>query len=117
MLRNTRRIVRIMDLNNRPDLLQAYELAHQRGNTPTAVLTAQRRHGIAEMEIYRAGDRLVMIMEVTDAYDPAALDAETARSPVIAAWHQRMAELQRAPFAGGVAWPEAHLVFRQSEHD
>jgi L-rhamnose mutarotase len=117
MSRNTRRIVRLMDLNNRSDLFQAYELAHQRGNTPNAVLSAQRRHGIAELEIYRAGDRLVMIMEVTDAYDPAALDAESARSPEIAAWHQRMAELQTAPFADRVAWPEAHLVFRQSEHD
>jgi L-rhamnose mutarotase len=117
MSRNTRRIVRVMDLNNRPDLLEAYDLAHQRGNTPAAVLSAQRCHGIAEMEIYRAGDRLVMIMEVTDAYDPAALDAQSARSPEIAAWHQRMAELQRPPFADRVAWPEAHLVFRQSEHD
>jgi L-rhamnose mutarotase len=106
-----------MDLNNHPDLLKAYELAHQPGNTPAPVLRAQRRHGIAELEIYRAGDRLVMIMEVTDAYDPAALDAESGHSPEIAAWHKRMAELQKAPFADRIAWPEAHLVFRQSEHD
>ena len=106
-----------MDLNAGAELAQAYELAHQRGNTPSAVLSAQRRHGIEELEIYRAGDRLVMIMEVTDAYDPAALDAESARWPQIAAWHQRMAQLQRAPFEDGIAWPEAHRVFRQSEHD
>jgi L-rhamnose mutarotase len=106
-----------MDLDNRPDLLEAYELAHKRGNTPAAVLRAQRGHGITEMEIYRAGDRLVMIMEVTDDYDPAALDAESGRSPDIAAWHQRMAEFQKAPFADRVAWPEARLLFRQSEHD
>jgi L-rhamnose mutarotase len=117
MSANTRRIVRLMDLNNRPEVLRAYEVAHQRGNTPAAVLSAQRRHGIVELEIYRAGDRLVMIMEVTDDYDPVALDAEGARSPQIAAWHQRMSELQRAPFEDCVAWPEAHLVFRQSEHE
>lgn len=117
MSRNTRRIVGVMDLNNRPDILEAYEIAHQPGNTPPAVLRAQRSHGIAEMEIYRAGDRLVMIMEVTDAYDPAALDAESAHSPEIVAWHQRMAKLQKRPSTDGVAWPEAHLVFRQSEHD
>jgi L-rhamnose mutarotase len=117
MLRNTLRIVRLMDLNNRPDLLEAYELAHKRGNTPAAVLRAQRDYGITELEIYRAGDRLVMIMEVADDYDPAALDAQSGHSPEIAAWHQRMAELQKAPFADRIAWPEAHLVFRQSEHD
>jgi L-rhamnose mutarotase len=117
MSQKTRRIVRLMDLNNLPDVLEAYEISHLRGNTPAAVLGAQRRHGIEEMEIYRAGDRLVMIMEVTEAYDPAALDAESGRSPEIAAWHRRMAELQRAPFGDRVVWPEAHLVFRQSEHD
>jgi L-rhamnose mutarotase len=106
-----------MDLNNRQDLLEAYELAHKRGNTPAAVIRAQRSHGISELEIYRAGDRLVMIMDVTDDYDPAALDAETGRSPEIADWHKRMAGFQRAPFADHIAWPEAHLVFRQSEHD
>jgi DNA-binding FadR family transcriptional regulator len=117
MSRNTRQIVRLMDLNDSPNVLEVYELTHRPGNTPAAVLRAQRRHGIMEMEIYRAGDRLIMIMEVTDAYDPAALDAESALSPEITAWHERMAELQRAPFADGVGWPEAHLVFRQSEHD
>ena len=106
-----------MDLNNRPDVLEAYELAHKRGNTPATVLRAQRVHGITELEIYRSGDRLVMIMEVTDDYDPAALDAESGRSPEIAAWHKRMAEFQRAPFPDRIAWPAAHLVFRQSEHD
>src|SRR5450755_4332036 len=99
MSRITRRIVRLMDLNNRQDLLEAYELAHKRGNTPAAVIRAQRSHGISELEIYRAGDRLVMIMEVSDDYDPAALDAQSGHSPEIAAWHQRMAEFQRAPFA------------------
>lgn len=106
-----------MDLNNRPDLVEAYELAHTRGNTPAAVLRAQRGHGITELEIYRAGDRLVMIMEVTDDYDPVSLDAESGRSAEIAAWHKRMDEFQRAPFADRLAWPEAQLVFRQSEHD
>jgi L-rhamnose mutarotase len=117
MLSNTRRIVRIMDLNEGTEVAKAYELAHQRGNTPAAVLRAQRCHGILEMEIYRAGDRLVMIMEVTEAYEPAALDAESERSSEIADWHRRMGELQKAPFMDGVAWPEAHRVFRQSEHD
>ena len=113
----TRRIVRIMDLNNEADLLAAYDEAHRPGNTPRAVLEAQRRHGIAEMEIYRAGDRLIMIMEVTDSYNPAALDTDSARSVEITSWHQRMALLQKAPLPDGVAWPEARRVFRQSEHD
>jgi len=69
------------------------------------------------MEIYRAGDRLVMIMEVIDSYDPAALDSDSAFFVEITRWHQRMAQLQKAPLPDGVAWPEARRVFRQSEHD
>ena len=106
-----------MDLNNEADVLEAYDEAHRPGNTPRAVIEAQRRHGIAEMEIYRAGDRLIMIMEVTDSYNPAALDTDSARSVEITSWHQRMAQLQKAPLADGMAWPEARRVFRQSEHD
>ena len=117
MFGKTRRIVRIMDLNNQADLLDAYDEAHRPGNTPQAVIEAQRRHGIAEMEIYRAGDRLIMIMEVTDSYNPAALDTDSARSVEITSWHQHMAQLQKAPLPDGMAWPEARRVFRQSEHD
>jgi L-rhamnose mutarotase len=116
MFGKTRRIVRIMDLNNQTDLLDAYDEAHRPGNTPVAVIDAQRHHGIAEMEIYRAGDRLIMIMEVTDSYNPGALDIYSARSVEITRWHQRMAQLQKAPLPDGMAWPEARRVFRQSEH-
>lgn len=106
-----------MDLRNSPEVLEAYDWAHTPGQTPAPVLDAQRRHGIVEMEIFRAENRLVMIMEVTDAFNPAGLDAEAEHSAEIRAWHQRMGELQRSPFGDGVAWPIARLVFRQSEHD
>jgi L-rhamnose mutarotase len=111
-----RRIVRVMDLADDPDVLAEYDTAHSKGQTPQAVLDAQRRHGIEELEIFRAGNRLIMLMRVTPDFDPEALDAESGRDPVIAEWHRRMAKLQRAPFPDCVGWPEATLVFRQSEH-
>jgi L-rhamnose mutarotase len=111
-----RRIVRVMDLADDPEVFAAYHAAHAPGGTPRAVLDAQRRHGIEELEIFRAGNRLVMLMQVAADFDPKALDAESARDPDIAEWHRRMAVLQRAPFADGVGWPEAALVFRQSDH-
>lgn len=111
-----RRYVRIMDLRDDPATLAAYDRAHMVGQTPVEIVAAQHRHGIAEMEIFRAGNRLVMLMDVTDAFDPDGLDAERAVQDVIDRWHLRMAEYQRPPFADGVAWPEAHRVFRQSDH-
>ncbi|MGN7161858.1 L-rhamnose mutarotase [Sphingomonas sp. SAFR-052] len=96
--------------------LAAYDLAHAPGNTPPEVIAAQLRYGIAELQIHRAGCRLVMLMEVTPDFDPAGLDAERHVHPAIDQWHIRMGALQRSPFADGKAWPEAKTVFRQSDH-
>ena len=112
----TRRIVRIMDLADDPATLAAYDQAHAPGNTPPEVIAAQLRHGIAELQIYRAGCRLVMLMDVTPDFDPEALDAERHGQAAIDQWHVRMGALQRPPFADGEAWPEAVRVFRQSDH-
>lgn len=111
----TRRIVRMMDLTNDPAGIAAYETAHSPGNTPAAVLESQRRHGIAELEIYRLGTRLVMVMEVTDAFDPEGLDRDAAADPVIVAWHRQMGALQR-PVPGAEPWAALPCVFRQSDH-
>jgi L-rhamnose mutarotase len=111
-----RRIIRIQDLVDDPGVFAAYEAAHRPGETPAAVLDAQRRHGILDLEIYRCADRLVMIMTVSDAFDPAGLDRESAIAPELVEWHRRMGALQRRPGSADSDWPEAGLVFRQSDH-
>ncbi len=111
-----RRFVRIMDLHDDPAVIAAYDLAHSVGETPAEVIAAQLRYGIAEMEIFRTGNRLVMLMEVTADFDPDGLDAERGLQGAIDRWHLRMATLQCPPFANGEAWPEAQRVFRQSDH-
>jgi L-rhamnose mutarotase len=111
-----RRIIRVQDLADDPDVFAAYEAAHRPGAMPAEVLDAQRRHGILDLEIHRYADRLVMIMTVSDAFDPAGLDRESATSPELVAWHCRMGALQRRPGLADSDWPEARLVFRQSDH-
>lgn len=111
----TRRFVRMIDLADEPGAIAAYEAAHAVGNTPPQVLASQRRHGIADLAIYRHGTRLVMVMEVTDAFDPQALDREAASDPVLIDWHRRMGALQR-PLPGEDGWVEMRCVFRQSDH-
>lgn len=111
----TRRFVRMIDLVDDPAAIAAYEQAHSPGHTPAEVLASQRRHGIAELEIYRHGTRLVMVMEVTDAFDPDALDAETRADPVLTEWQRRMGAVQR-PLPGAEGWVEMPCVFRQGDH-
>ncbi|WP_084583226.1 L-rhamnose mutarotase [Sphingomonas azotifigens] len=111
-----RRMIRIQDLADDPAVFAAYDAAHRPGATPPEVLAAQRRHGILDLEIYRHADRLVMILTIAEDFDPAGLDAESAITPALVAWHRRMATLQRRPSGGDQDWPEATLVFRQSDH-
>ena len=111
-----RRIVRVQDLADDPVVFAAYDEAHRPGRTPAAVLDAQRRHGILDLEIFRCANRLVVIMTVTDDFDPDGLDRESAVVPDLVDWHRRMGLLQRRPGKAEQDWPEAQLVFRQSDH-
>jgi L-rhamnose mutarotase len=110
-----RRFVRMIDLDGDPAAIAAYEQAHRPGNVPPRVLASQRRHGVAELAIHRVGDRLVMVMDVTDAFDPDALDREARADPALIAWHRRMGALQR-PLPGHDGWAEMPCIFRQSDH-
>lgn len=110
-----RRFVRMIDLVDDAGQIAAYEQAHTPGDTPPEVLASQRRHGIAELEIYRLGTRLVMVMEVTDAFDPEALDRDSGADPVLIEWQQRMGALQR-PLPGQLGWAEMPCIFRQTDH-
>jgi len=111
-----RRIVRVQDLADDAAVAASYEAAHRPGATPTEVIDVQRRNGIHELEIYRHANRLVMIMTVTEDFDPAEIDRESATVPALIAWHRRMGTLQRRPASSDVDWPEALPVFRQTDH-
>lgn len=111
----TRRFIRMIDLADDPAQIAAYDAAHAVGNTPAEVLASQRRHGIVELAIYRTGNRLVMVMDVSDAFDPDALDRDAGSDPVLIDWHRRMGALQR-PLPGEGGWVEMACVFRQSDH-
>ena len=111
-----RRIVRVQDLSGDPLDIATYEAAHRPGATPKEVLDAQRRHGIVDLEIFRFATRLVMIMTVSEDFDPDGLDQASATEPALIDWHRRMSALQRRPAGAGSDWPEAEPIFRQSDH-
>ena len=65
------------------------------------------------MEIWHAGDRLVMVMETTAAYDPTASAEQAAQDPDVRAWETLMDKFQRRlPFAQtGVKWVETERIY------
>lgn len=54
-------------------------------------------------------------MEVTDDFDPAALDRGAQADPVLIDWHRRMGALQRS-LPGEQGWADMPCVFRQGDH-
>ncbi|MHA6719812.1 L-rhamnose mutarotase [Sphingomonas sp. RS6] len=89
------RHILILDLKDEPEAIEAYRHWHRPGGPPAAVNRSIRESGISNMEIWHAGDRLVMVMETSDAFDPAAKAARDAADPDVQAWERLMDGFQR----------------------
>ena len=57
-----------LDLKSDPELIAEYERLHGPGAVWPAVIEHIRASGVEAMEIWRSGDRMFMIAEVTDDY-------------------------------------------------
>jgi L-rhamnose mutarotase len=107
------RHVLVLDLQDDPDAIAAYRHWHRPGGPPAAVTRAIRGDGIASLEIWHVGDRLVMLMETTPDFDPAAKAVRDAVDPEIQAWETLMDRFQRRlPFAAeGQKWVAAEQIY------
>jgi L-rhamnose mutarotase len=89
------RHVLFLDLQDDPDLIAAYEAHHAPGAVPAHILDSIRSAGIETMEIYRTGNRLVMIMETSEAFDATAKAEVDRCDPEVRAWETLMNRFQR----------------------
>jgi len=107
------RHVLFLDLQDDPDLIAAYREWHRPGGPPAAVTRAIRAGGVVALDIWQAGDRLVMLMETTADFDPVANAARDAADPEVRAWEVLMDRFQRRlPFAAeGEKWVEAEQIY------
>ena len=87
-----------LDLINDPELILAYEQYHQK--IWPEIATSIKESGIEHMEIYRVGNRLLMIMEVNDAFNFENKAAADATNEKVQEWETLMWKYQQAlPFA------------------
>lgn len=109
--------VLLLDLVNDADLIAAYRDWHRPGGPPAAVTRSIREAGIVEMTIWQAGDRLVMLIETTADYDPAAKAQRDAKDSEVRGWETMMDRFQkRLPFASeGTKWVAAERIYALSE--
>ena len=110
--------VLVLDLKDDPELIARYEAHHRPGAVPDAVVRSIRAAGIDRMDIHRCGNRLVMVIETSAAFDPQAKAAADAADPQVVAWEEAMDRYQqRLPWAPPAAkWLEAKRIFALSEH-
>lgn len=100
-----------LDLKDDSGLIAEYEHWHRPENIWPEVTSAIRANGIRSEEIFRAGNRLVMVLDVPPNYVPQ--NSGAASNPRIEAWEMMMWRFQqRLPFAGeGEKWVPMTRIF------
>jgi L-rhamnose mutarotase len=107
------RLVYALDLQNDPTLIEEYERWHQAGRIWPEIVQSLRAAGIDEAQIYRTGNRLVLIIDVSPEFDPAAKAAADAADARVQAWEALMWKYQQAlPWAQpGQKWVPMSRIF------
>jgi L-rhamnose mutarotase len=113
-----KRHVLMTDLKDDPAVIMRYREYHD--HVWPEVLQSLRAVGVAQMEIYILGRRLVMIMELADGLDlRRAFARHSASSPRVAEWERLMRSMQEPP--PGVPpsdwWSLMEPVFRLNEQE
>ncbi|MBB3276750.1 MULTISPECIES: L-rhamnose mutarotase [Pseudoxanthomonas] len=105
-----------LDLHDDPDLIAAYEHYHRQ--VWPEVLAHLRTQGVRELEIFRLGTRMVMVMDTDDAVFDAARMADAERDdPRLRAWEDLMWSFQKAtPWTPeGTKWTPMQPIFRLTD--
>jgi len=84
-----------LDLKDDLALIERYEAWHAPGAVPPAVIASIRAADIRDMQIWRLGTRLFMIMETGPDFSPEAKAAADLASEDVQAWERLMWEFQQ----------------------
>ncbi|WP_242107180.1 L-rhamnose mutarotase [Luteimonas aquatica] len=110
------RLCYALDLHDDPKMIAEYERWHRADNVWPEIVESILSAGVEELEIYRAGDRLLLIMDVGEDFDPAAKAAADAANPQVRAWEDLMWRFQK-PLPGaapGEKWKPMQRIFSLS---
>jgi len=102
-----------LDLHDDPDLIAEYERWHRAENIWPEIIESILEAGVHELEIFRAGNRLVLVMDVDPQFSAAAKDTADAANPRVQEWESLMWKFQRSlPFAKpGQKWVSMTSIF------
>jgi L-rhamnose mutarotase len=102
-----------VDLIDNPELIAEYENWHKKENAWPEIMKSITDSGIQNMEIYRTGNRLFMVMETDDSFSferKAAMDDPNQK---VQEWEQLMWKFQQPlPWAKeGEKWVLMNKIF------
>jgi L-rhamnose mutarotase len=100
-----------LDLKEDPQLIEEY-VAHHRNVAPV-ILKSITDSGIQKMDIYRAGNRLFMIIEASEGFSFDEKAKRDAENPDVQVWENLTWKYQQAlPFAKpGEKWVLMEQIF------
>ena len=107
----SRRFCFALDLKDDPALIAEYE-RHHRSVWPE-ILRSIRDSGIEDMQIYRTGNRLFMVMQVSEDFSFEAKAAADLEDPRVQEWESLMWTFQQPlpTAAPGEKWVRMERIF------
>jgi L-rhamnose mutarotase len=107
------RLVYALDLHDDPVLIAEYEAWHRSDRVWPSIIDSLWDSGITNLEIFRTGNRLVLIIDASNHFSPDAKAAADASNPEVQAWEQLMWTFQKAlPWAPpGAKWVLMDRIF------
>ena len=108
-----------LDLRDDEELIREYEQYHQPGYAWPEVINNIRNSGILDMQIYRSGTQLVMVMTVTDSFSFEAKARLDSQNPRVIEWERLMTKFQRADADAGAdaKWQKMRNIFDLKKHN
>jgi L-rhamnose mutarotase len=108
-----KRLVFALDLADDPQAIAEYEAWHRADRVWPAVVRSLRDAGLTNLEIFRTGNRLCLIMDARDDFSLEAKAAADAANPEVQAWERLMWKFQRAlPWAApGEKWVPMRRIY------
>jgi L-rhamnose mutarotase len=102
-----------LDLHNDPALIAEYEHWHRPEQIWPEIVHSLQAAGVHDLEIFRAGNRLVLVMTVSADYSAERKAAADAADPKVQAWEELMWRFQQSlPFARpGEKWVPMTRLF------
>lgn len=109
----TKRFCYACDLQDNEKLIEEYKAYHAKGKAWPEITKSIKDAGIVAMDIYLIGNRLFMIMEVNQDFDPVVKAQMDADNPKVQQWESLMWKYQKElPWAkNGEKWMPLENIF------